>query len=334
MVVLTAGLAIACAFAATASAAPPAIGGCQLFPAFSGSPTAPSAADQTAWNQDVSQAPVRANSGAIVKRINQTGGRFLHPDFGSNPDYGIPFDVAPQSQPDARVVIGPNGYPDESDFGVGSLGPDTAPIPPTAHVEAGSDRHALIVHQGECGLYEMGRAKYLGGAQHTWQADATAFFDLTQAGPLRNGGDYITSADAAGLPILPGLVRYDEVAAGEIDHAIRVTFDVTRAAYYHPATHWASSECGRTLPAMGLRLRMKAGYYNAHLAEFPPGSQSRVVFTALRHYGVLNADNGSNWFITGQTSPSWDDGDLNALKGVPGRAFEVLKNAAPVTTDC
>ena len=313
-------------------AATPVVGGCQVFPAFAGAATAPSAANQTAWNQDVSQAPVRSNSDAIIDRIQRDGGHLLPPDFGSNPDYGIPFDVAPQAQPEVDVLIGSDGYPEESDFGVGTPGPDSAPIPQNAGIEAGSDHHALIVHQGECGLYELYRAKDLNDAQHRWQADSTALFDLGAAGPLRPDG--FTSADAAGLPIMPGLVRYQEAAAGAVEHAIRITFDATRRAYVHPATHFASSSCRSSRPAMGMRLRLRRAYFNSHLPDFPPGSQSRAVFVALRHYGALVADNGSNWFITGETNPNWDDEDLDRLKAVSGRGFEVVKSAAAVTTPC
>jgi hypothetical protein len=320
-----AALAAACALlppSAANAAPPPQVGGCEVFPASTAPAGSPSAADQSAWNQDVSDTPVRHNSRRIVRRINSDGPRLLHPDFGSNPDYGIPYAVVPASQPDVPVVIGPGGYPDESDFG-------PAPIPADAQVEAGSDRHALVVQQESCGLYELYRAKYLGGAGQRWQADATAFFDLTAPGPLRFGGDYATSADAAGLPILPGLVRYDEVAAGSVDHAVRVTFDETRRAFVHPATHYASSSCARDRPAMGMRLRLRAGYDISGLQ-----GQARVIARALKRYGMLVADNGTNWYITGATDPRWDDGELNGLKSIPGRSFQVLRSAAHTRTPC
>jgi hypothetical protein len=318
---------VAAASAAPGASAQGAVGGCEVFPPFAGTATAPSAADQTAWNQDVSQAPTATNSDAIINRIQSDGGQSLHPDFGSNPDYGIPFRTVRSDRPDVPVKIGPNGFPGDSDFG-------PAPIPRDTPVEVGSDHHALVVQRGTCKLYELYRAKYLGGHKHKWQADSTALFDLSAAGPLRNGGNYITSADAAGLPILPGLVRYHEVAAGQIDHAIRITFDQTRRAFIHPATHYASSDCAANLPPMGLRLRLKQSYYENNLSQFPVGSQSRVVFTALHQYGVLNADNGSNWFITGQTDSRWNDNDLNRLKDVPGTAFEVVESAAAPIDDC
>jgi hypothetical protein len=314
--------AIALAVAPPASGAATA-GPCEVFPPFAGAPRAPSAADQTAWNQVVAKSPVHRNSRAIVRQINRDGGTTLHPDFGSNPDYGIPYEVVGASQPDVEVRIGPDGYPDESDFGL-------APIPPDARVEGGSDDHVLVVDGGECLLYELYRAVPLAGGD--WQADSTARFDLSRAGPLRPDG--FTSADAAGLPILPGLVRYDEVAAGAVEHALRITFDETRRAYLHPATHYASDSCSRLRPAMGMRLRLRGRYFKRHLDEFPAGSQSRPIFEALRRYGAIVADNGSNWFFTGATDSRWDDDDLNRLKDVPGRAFQVVRSAAKPTTPC
>jgi hypothetical protein len=318
------GAALACALAAPAAggAAAPNVGGCEVFPASTAPPGSPSAPDQSAWNQDVSRSPVRHGSRHIVRQINADGPGFLHPDFGSNPDYGIPYAVVPPGQPDVPVLIGPAGFPDESDFG-------PAPIPPDAPVEAGSDHHALVVQQGTCGLFELYRAQYLGGAQQRWQADATAFFDLGAAGPLRFGGDYATSADAAGLPILPGLVRYDEVAGGSVDHAIRVTFGETRRAFVHPATHYASSSCNRRRPAMGMRLRLRPGYDISGL-----DGEARAIARALKTYGMLVADNGTNWYITGATDPRWNDAELNELKAIPGRAFQVLRSAARTRTPC
>lgn len=312
--------AIAAALAALlvpagAATAAPVVGGCQVFPPFTGAAGAASAADHTAWNQDVSQTPVAANSDAVIARIDQDGTEF-HPDFGSSPDYGIPYRVVRAGRRDVPVRIGPNGYPDESDFG-------PAPLPADTPVEAGSDHHALVVRRGSCGLYELYRARYLGGDRRRWQADATAFFDLGLAGPLRNGGDYITSTDAAGLPVLAGLARYREVAAGAIEHALRITFEETRAAYLHPATHYASSLCGPNVPPMGLRLRLRSDYPTAGL-----GPQALVIVAALKRYGAIAADSGSNWYVTGQTSPNWDDDDLNALKLISGDDFEVVQSAA------
>jgi hypothetical protein len=312
--------------AGSAAAAPPRIGGCQVFPPFAGSATAPSAADQTAWNQDVSGTPVAARSRAYVNRITALGGnQVVHPDFGGNGAYGIPYTTVGPNQPRVRVRV--IGYPDESDFGL-------APIPANAPVEGGSDRHVLVLQRQKCLLFELFAAHYAGGSGHRWTASSTARFNL---GSPRRRHEGWTSADAAGLPILPGLVRYGEVAEGHVRHAIRATFSETRRAYIHPATHYASDRCDRNLPPMGLRLRLSSQYFHDNLGRFPAGSQSRVIFEALYHYGIINADNGgsgSNWFITGARSKRWRDGDLNRLKSVPGRAFVVVSSQAPVKTPC
>jgi hypothetical protein len=180
----------------------------------------------------------------------------------------------------------------------------------------------------------MFAAHYVGGSGQRWNAGSTARFDLRST-KLRPDG--WTSADAAGLPILAGLVRYGEVAQGSVRHAIRATFAETRRAYIHPATHYASSLCNPDLPPMGLRLRLKRSYFVDNLHRFPDGSQSRVIFRALYRYGIINADNGgsgANWFITGARSKSWRDSDLNRLKSVPGTAFVVVDSQAPVRTPC
>jgi hypothetical protein len=254
-----------------------------------------------------------------VNQIAQDGPDELHPDFGEDPDYGLPYVVVPGVQPDVPVGIGPGGYPDESDFG-------PAPVPPRAPVEVGSDRHVLVVDRVACELYELYRGEYRDGTRNRWRADSTAFFDLTS--PLLRP-DGFTSADAAGLPIFPGLVRFDEVAAGAIDHAIRVTFDATRRAFLRPATHYASSSCDPDRPAMGMRLRLKAGYDLAGL-----DGQAWVIAVALKRYGMIVADNGSNWFITGATDSRWNDDDLNRLKDIPGSAFEVVRSRATEVTPC
>jgi hypothetical protein len=295
--------------------------GCRVFPAYSGSPTAPSAANQTAWNQDISKAPVDPRSSQYIAKIGSLGGnQSLHPDFGSNPDYGIPYVVVPGVQPlvPTRFTL----YGDESD-------PGPYPIPPHAPIEAGSDHHVLVVDRDHCSLYETGGSRYVGGTRNSWKAWGGALFNLNRAGPLRP--DFWTSADAAGLPVFPGLVRYDEVASGHIDHAIRVTFDQTRRAFIHPATHYASDSCNVNLPPMGLRFRLKPSY---DLSGF--SGQALVVAQALKHYGMINADNGSNWYITGATDSRWNDENLNQLKSIPGNAFQVVKSAAAPTlaSDC
>jgi hypothetical protein len=208
------------------------------------------------------------------------------------------------------VPINFTAYGDESD-------PGPYPVPLTAPIEGGAgsdgDRHVLAVRQGECKLYELYRAFPRAGY---WDADSGAVWDLNSNA---RRPDYWTSADAAGLPILPGLVRYDEVAAGRIDHALRFTSWRTQRAFIYPATHFASSSTDPNMPPMGLRLRLKASY---DIAGFT--GQSRVVLEALKKYGMIVADNGSSWFITGAADPRWNDTDLNQLKTVPSSAFEVV----------
>jgi hypothetical protein len=216
--------------------------------------------------------------------------------------------VVPQAQPDVPITF--TAYGSQSD-------PGPYPVPSDAPVEGGSgsdgDRHVLVLQQGDCVLYELYYAFPSGGG---WEAASGAVFDLS-SNALRPEG--WTSADAAGLPILPGLVKYDEVQSGSINHAIRMTFSGTQKAYLHPATHWASDETSASLPPMGLRLRLKASY---DISGF--SGESRVILEAMKKYGVIVADNGSNWYFTGATDPRWDDDDLDQLKDVPGGAFEVV----------
>jgi hypothetical protein len=277
----------------------PMIGGCPVFPI------------DNAWNTDISTAPLHPRSASIIARL---GGR-LHPDFGENPEYGIPFLVVPADEQPVPVTY--VAYGDESD-------PGPFPIPLDAPIEGGAssdgDRHVLAVQEGSCQLYELYRAF---PSPDGWEADAGARFDL-RSNALRPLG--WTSADAAGLPILPGLVRYDEVAAGSIAHAIRVTFAATQRGYILPATHFASSSTDPDLPPMGLRLRLAASYDISGLT-----GQARVIATAMQRYGLIVADNGSNWYFQGGTDPRWDDDDLGQLKDIPGSAFEVV-DTGPVLT--
>jgi hypothetical protein len=260
------------------------------------------------WNKDISGEPVDANSDNYINFILQSR-KNLHPDFGSNINYGIPYVVVPSDQPSVPITF--TAYGDESD-------PGPYPIPPNAPIEGGAssngDRHVLVVREGECKLYELYRAFYNGKG---WNADSGAIWDL-RSNKLRPAG--WTSADAAGLPILAGLVRYEEVSAGKINHALRFTVQTTQRATILPATHWASSNRDANAPPMGLRLRLKASY---DINKFT--GQSRVVLEALKRYGMIVADNGSSWFITGASDSRWNDNDLNQLKGVPGSAFEVVK---------
>lgn len=293
--VLLAGATLPTAQAAPAR--PPRIAGCDVFPA------------DNAWNTDISGAPLHPRSARIIARIQAIGGDSLHPDFGENRLYGIPFEVVPADQPVVRIRY--RAYGDESDKG-------PFPIPRDARVEGGrasdGDRHVLVLQRGTCELFELYRA--FRRSDGSWVADSGARFDLS-SNALRPLG--WTSADAAGLPILPGLVRYREVAAGEIRHAIRVTFEQTRRAYVLPATHFASSDTSRDLPPMGLRLRLRADY---DISGLPP--QAHVIAQAMKTYGLIVADNGSNWFFQGAPSRGWDDDQLNTLKEIPGTAFEVV----------
>ena len=268
----------------------PTIGGCSVFPA------------DNPWNQDVSQLPVHNNSANFISSIGSSTN--LHADFGGNGEYGIPYMIVPISQ--SNIAIEFTDYGDESD-------PGPYPIPGNAPIENGSDRHVLVVQREDCKLYELYHAAFNG---ERWQASSGAIFDLN-SNALRP--DYWTSTDAAGLPILPGLVRYDEVASGEIKHALRFTVQETQRGFIHPATHFASDSTNPNLPPMGLRLRLKANY---DISNFT--GQSRVILEALKKYGLIVADNGSDWFITGASDTRWNDEDLNQLKTVPGNAFEAV----------
>jgi hypothetical protein len=188
------------------------------------------------------------------------------------------------------------------------------PIPGAPRIEGGSDRHVLIVDRDACRLYELFAARK--ESDGSWSAGSGATWDL-RSNALRPDG--WTSADAAGLPILPGLVRYDEVAAGEVRHAIRFTTDETRRAYLYPARHFASSLTGSQYPPMGLRVRLKASY---DVSGLP--AQARVIAVAMQRYGMILADNGSPWYFQGVSDARWDDDQLNALKGIPGSAFEAV----------
>jgi hypothetical protein len=281
----------------------PTVGGCPVFPA------------DDPWNRDVSDDPVDPRSDEYLRSIGVDDN--LHPDFGSGRfgDYGIPFSVVPAGQ--ALVPIRFVAYGDESD-------PGPYPVPRDARIEGGAnadgDRHVLVVRQGECKLYELYRAIPDGSG---WRADSGAVFDLRDPRPRPAGW---TSADAAGLPILPGLARPDEASAGRIRHALRFTVAKTQRGYVAPARHFASSSTDRSLPPMGLRLRLRSDFDRSRFT-----GQSRAILDALARYGMIVADNGSDWFITGSADPRWDDEDLEQLKRVPGRAFEVVRSG-PITT--
>ncbi|HEY6729738.1 MAG TPA: hypothetical protein VI039_01805 [Solirubrobacterales bacterium] len=297
----------------------PALGPCQVFPdpPASLSPRAPSLPTEAAWNQDISKAPRDPRSSAYIAYINSQGGNFLHPDFGSPRAYGFPYAVVDAGQ--RQLPVNYTAYGDESD-------PGPFPVPTSAPVEGGSrsdgDRHVLVVDRSACKLYELYRAFYVPRPRPHWNADSGTEWDLRSAARRPEGW---TSADAAGLPIFPGLVRYDEAASGRIDHAIRVTFESTADAWVHPASHCAGDTSNPSAPPMGLRLRLKAGY---SLGRF--SGTARAIAAAMKRYGLIVADNGSNWFFSGTSDRRWDDENLNQLKRIPGSAFEVVKSAARI----
>jgi hypothetical protein len=273
-----------------------AAGGCPVFPA------------DNPINEEVASLPESPNSQAYVESIGLEA--HLHPDFGNNPGYGIPFEVVPAGQP--KVPVKFTAFRSESD-------PGPYPIPPDAAIEGGGkrghgDKHVLVVQEGTCTLYELYKAARKGEG---WKAASGAVFNL-RSNALRPEG--WTSADAAGLPIFPLLVRYQDVSEGAIEHALRVTVPRTQRGYIHPATHFASSSTDPSLPPMGLRLRLKAGYPTAGFS-----GQALVILLALKRYGLIVADNGSPWYITGAPSPGWDEASLNTLKQVPGSAFEAVE---------
>jgi hypothetical protein len=266
----------------------------------------------SSWKQDISSAPVDPNSSAIINFIGPSVG--LHPDFGAGQyqgsTMGIPYVVVDGLQP--LVNINFTAYGDESD-----LGP--MPVPANAPIEGypnpgTGDRHVLVIDNGNCFLYEL-YSSYP-NADGTWNAASAAVWDL-QNGEQRPWT--WTSADAAGLPIFPGLVRYDEVAAGAIHHAIRFTLPNSEAAMVPPASHWAATDSSAPVP-MGMRLRLKASY---DISSFSANVQ--VILTALKKYGMIMADNGSPMYLSGAPDDRWDNNDLHNLSQVPASAFEVVQ---------
>jgi hypothetical protein len=309
-------IALALGVASTAAAD---VGPCPVFPDPPASlpANAPSLATEAAWNQDISKAPVDPRSRAYISYINAHGDTHLHPDFGSPRAYGFPYALVGAGQP--KLPVNYTAYGEESD-------PGPFPIPAKARIEGGNgsdgDRHVLVVDRAACKLYELYRATYVAQPRPHWNADSGTAWDLRS--PARRPDSW-TSADAAGLPIFPGLVRYDEAVAGSIDHAIRVTFESTRDAWVHPASHCAGDTSNPSAPPMGLRLRLKAGY---GLGGF--SGPARAVAEAMKRYGLIVADNGSNWYFSGSSDRRWDDENLDQLKQIPGSAFQVVKSAAAV----
>ncbi|HEX4805905.1 MAG TPA: hypothetical protein VFU94_08390 [Conexibacter sp.] len=282
----------------------PSVAGCPVFPA------------TNAWNRRVDRLPVAPNSATLIRSIGLSAR--VHADFGSGAwdggPIGIPYTVVRAGQRRVPVTF---DYADESDRG-------PYPIPPRAPIEGGrnatGDRHVLIVDRSACKLYELFDAHPLHGGR-SWQAGSGATWSL-RSNRLRPSG--WTSADAAGLPILPGLARYDEVAHGAIPHALRFTAPRTRQAFVWPARHQAGASPSPALPPMGLRVRLKR---TANLKGLPP--QARIVAVAMRRYGLMLADNGSPWYVSGAPDPRWSNDQLHALDRFTGADFEVVDAAAP-----
>jgi hypothetical protein len=264
------------------------------------------------WNTDISSAPVDSNSANIINYIGSNV--TLHPDFGSGTyaghSIGIPYQIVAGTQ--VKVTVNPGAYADESD-------PGPMPIPATALIEGypnppAGDRHVLVLEKDGCWLYELFNSHHLKNG--SWSADSTAIWDMT-IDPQR---PYTwTSADAAGLPIFPGLLRYDEVASGVINHAIRFTVPHSRQAFTPPASHWASSVTDPDAPPMGARLRLKASF---DISSFSP--QNQVILTALKKYGMILADNGSAIYLSGAPDSRWNNSDLHLLGTVTAANFDVV----------
>jgi len=284
------------------------LGGCTLFPT------------DNAWNRDVSTDPVASNSAALLDQMSP--GSALHLDLGTTEEYyGIPWSVVPADQPGVTIEYGTDGadYSDESD-------PGPMPIPLDAPIEGGSaadpnpssgDRHVLVIQQGACVLYELYNAERTAGG---FRVSSSARWDL-KINATRPAG--WTSADAAGLPILPGLLKYTEVASGAIDHTLRFTVPQVQRAYVAPASH-----CGQypdtSLPPYGTRVRLKASF-----SLDPYSGDALVILTALKKYGLILADQGSAWYLTGSSDPGWANA-LDQLRANPvrGSDFEVLQGGA------
>jgi len=287
---------------------PPPLGGeCRVFPA------------DNAWNQDVSALPVHALSDTYVNSIGRDD--HVHPDFGTEWEgapIGIPYVVVGAGEDLVEITY--EAYGDESD-------PGPFPIPLSAPIEGGpdadGDRHVIAIDTDACRLYELFHAF---PEADGWHANSGTSWDLTEN---ENHPEGCTSADAAGLPIFPGLARYDEVVEqGEILHALRFTVSQSQQAYVFPARHYASDDTNASLPPMGLRVRMKANYDCSEMS-----SEAQVVCTALKRFGMILADNGSNWYLSGAPDSRWDDDALGDLKTIVGDAFEVVDTGAELVTD-
>jgi Ricin-type beta-trefoil lectin domain len=268
--------------------------GCQVLPS------------NNVWNTPVDKLPVHPNSDAWVRTIGLINP--VHPDFGTNPAYGLPYNTVNGSQAKVKVTF---QYASESD-------PGPYPIPANPIIEGGSDKHMIVMDTTNCVDYELyGVSQKSNGA---WTAGSGAVFPLT-SNQLRPAG--WTSADAAGLPIFPGLIRYDEVASGAINHAIRFTAPITANSYLWPARHEASLATGSQFPPMGARFRLKQAF---DVSKFPQREQ--VILNAMKKYGIILADNGSSWYISGVSDSRWDDSELHLLTQVTGANLEALDESS------
>jgi len=308
---LVAGLALSSGAALPAGAAPShrpgpeagtvrasGVGSCPVFPA------------DNIWNTDIRNEPVHAKSDTWLKSMKSSTTK-LHPDFGD--EYGIPYTTTDSTHPKVSVDF---AYGDESDPGPYPFGADTP-------IEGGSDRHAIMVDTDTCTLYELFDAHWNSGHP---TAGSGAIWDL-QSNALRP--NQWTSADAAGLPMYPGLLRYDEVLAGSITHAIRFTASPTDGSHLWPARHDASDKRGRTYPPMGARFRMKKAFDASGYS-----TQAKVIITAMKHYGLILADNGSNWYFQGAEDPAWPSSLIEELKKIPASAFvSVDESGLKVSSD-
>jgi hypothetical protein len=271
-----------------------------------------------AWNKDISGSPVDPNSTAIINFIGST--TTVHPDFGAGlyagSYMGIPYTVVGNSQ--AKVTVNFNAYGSESD-------PGPMPIPANANIEGypnpAGDQHVLVLDNSSCWLYELYGAST--GSGGSWNAGSAAVWDLLNDEQRPWGW---TSADAAGLPIFPGLIRYDEVAAGQIKHAIRFTLAKSKAAFVPPATHWAANSSDPSAAPMGMRMRLKSSF---DVSGF--SAKNQVILNALKKYGMIMADNGSSIFISGAPDDRWDNNDLHSLSTVKASDFEVVSMGTAYT---
>jgi len=285
------------------------LNGAQVFP------------EDNPWNMRVDSLPVDPNSDAIIDSIGRTDN--LHPDFGANFDggpFGIPYIVVAGNTPGVAVTF---DFADESDAGPYPITDDT---PIEGGPDSEGDRHMIMIDRESWTLYELFYAFPPAGAGQPWTAGSGAIWDLA-SNDLRPEG--WTSADAAGLPIFPGLVRYDEVVEqGEVNHAFRFTVRRSRRAYVPPARHFASRDTGPDLPPMGMRVRLKADF---DTSGFSPHNQ--VILRAMKEYGMIVADNGSDWYVSGAPDARWDDDELGELKTLQGDNFEVVRMEGVVVGD-